>query len=198
MFEMSLFSTPSCSSEYGPQHTDIWTPGCACAYLSDTDSDQGEYVAGDSSVLDQYNQAMENISRLTGTQAPPRLTFQLDGDLESAMPKEKDECITRATDACKRICKIIAPNDGEKLFEVLQQKDQCRSLIPLMTAYAQAPSRSLKIQILSLYVYELPAHNLQISHEPYGRLSKWQIKRARSHARNNRPGMEVKKTDTIE
>ncbi|CAB3986393.1 Hypothetical predicted protein [Paramuricea clavata] len=62
-----------------------------------------------------------------------------------------------------------------------------------MTAYAQAPSRSLKIQILSLYAYELPAQKLQTLHEPYGRLSKWQIKRARAHARNNGPGMEMKK-----
>ena len=63
-----------------------------------------------------------------------------------------------------------------------------------MTAYAQAPSRSLKIQILSLYAYKLPVHKLQTLHELYGRLSKWQIKRARAHARNNGPGMEVKKT----
>ena len=123
MLEMSLFSTPSCSSEYGPQHTDVWTPGCASAYLSDS-SDQAENDVADSSVLDQYNQAMENISQLAGTQAPPKLTFQLDGDLESATCKERDECITKATDVCKRICKIIAPNNGEKLFEALQQKDQ--------------------------------------------------------------------------
>ncbi len=193
MLEMSLFSTPSCSSEYGPQHTDVWTPGCASAYLNDS-RDQEENDVADSSVLDQYNQAMENISQLAGTQAPPKLTFQLDGDLESATSMERDECITKATDACKRICKIIAPNDGEKLFEALQQKDQEKNLVPLMTAYAQAPSRSLKIQILSLYAYELPAHKLQTLHEPYGRLSKWQIKRARAHARNNGPGMEVKKT----
>ena len=88
MLEMSLFSTPSCSSEYGPQH----------------------------------------------------------------------------------------PNDGEKLFEALRQKDQEKNLVPLMTAYAQAPSKSrfcLKIQILSLYAYELPAHKL------------------------NGPGKEVEKTPNI-
>ena len=130
MFETSLFSTPSCSSEYGPQHTDTWTPGCATAYLSDTDSDQEEYDVADTSVLDQYNKAMESVSQLAGTQAPPKLTFQLDGNLESATPKEKDECIARATDACKRICKIIAPDDGEKLFEALQQDDNMKSLVP--------------------------------------------------------------------
>ena len=130
MFETSLFSTPSCSSEYGPQHTDTWTPGCATAYLSDTDSDQEEYDVADTSVLDQYNKAMESVSQLAGTQAPPKLTFQLDGNLESATPKEKDECIARATDACKRICKIIAPDDGEKLFEALQQDDNGKSLVP--------------------------------------------------------------------
>ena len=195
MFETSLFSTLSCSSEYEPQHTDTtWTPGYASAYLNDTDNDQEEYDVVDTSVLDQYNEAIENISQFAGTQAPPKLTFQLDGNIESATPKEKDECITRATDACKRICKVIAPDDGEKVFAALQQDDQGKSLVPLMTAYAQAPSRSLKIQILSLYAYKLPAHKLQTLHEPYGRLSKWQIKRARAHARNNGPGMEIKKT----
>ena len=117
-----------------------------CKCLSeDTDSDQKEYDVADTSVLDQYNKTMGNTSQLAGAQAPPKLTFQLDGNLESAAPKEKDECITRATDACKRICKIIAPDDGEKLFEALQQDDNGKSLVPLMTAYAQAPSRSLII-----------------------------------------------------
>ncbi len=69
---------------------------------------------------------MENISQLAGTEAPPKLTFQLDGDPESATSKKRDECITKATDACKCVCKIIAPNDGQKLFEALQQKDQER------------------------------------------------------------------------
>ena len=58
----------------------------------------------------------------------------------------------------------------------------------------QAPSRKLKTQILSIYAYELSKRELQTLHEPYGKLSRWQIDRARAHARTCGPGHEVKKT----
>ena len=58
----------------------------------------------------------------------------------------------------------------------------------------QAPSRNLKTQILSIYAYELSKRELQTLHEPYGKLSRWQIDRARAHARTCGPGHEVKKT----
>ena len=51
-----------------------------------------------------------------------------------------------------------------------------------MTAYKNATSKNLKKQILSLYAFRYPAKTLQAIHSPYGKLSNWQIKQARSHA----------------
>ena len=57
-----------------------------------------------------------------------------------------------------------------------------------MTAFSDAPTRKLKLQILSIYVYRYPINTLIKLHEPYGGVSKWQIKQARAHAKLNEPG----------
>ena len=63
-----------------------------------------------------------------------------------------------------------------------------------MSAFSKAPTTNLRIQILSIYAYEYPIKTLQKIHEPYARLSQWQIKRAREHARIRGPGTSVTKT----
>ena len=60
-----------------------------------------------------------------------------------------------------------------------------------MTAYAQAPTKNLKTQILSIYAYEQTIAVLQKIHEPYAKVSQRQIKRARAHARINGPGVSI-------
>ena len=75
------------------------------------------------------------------------------------------------------ICQIIAPKAGDMLYQSLSQKEMVSNeLIALMTAYAKAPTRNLKTQILSIYAYEYPMNKLQSLHQPYAKLSKWQIK----------------------
>ena len=64
----------------------------------------------------------------------------------------------------------------------------------LVNAFSKAPTRNLGIQILSIYAYEYPIKTLQKIHEPYARLSQWQIKRAREHARMSGPRTSVTKT----
>ena len=58
----------------------------------------------------------------------------------------------------------------------------------LMTAYKNATSKNLKKQILSLYAFRYSAKTLQAIHSPYGKLSSWQLKQARSHAKIHGPG----------
>ena len=116
------------------------------------------------SIVAKFNQAMENLSELAGMDKPLELSHQL-SDLESATAIEKSECMNTATDACKIICSIIAPNDGEKLFDSLPRVNSNEHLLPLVTAYIQAPSSNLKTQILSIYAYELSKRELQILHE---------------------------------
>ena len=56
-------------------------------------------------------------------------------------------------------------------------------IVPLMQAYSAAKTRNVKTQILSLYAYRYPERMLQRIQEPFAKLTSWQIKRARAHAR---------------
>ena len=47
-----------------------------------------------------------------------------------------------------------------------------------MQAYSNAMTRNVKTQILSLYAYRYPVKTLQKIHEPYAKLTEWQIRRA--------------------
>lgn len=62
-----------------------------------------------------------------------------------------------------------------------------------MFAYQLAATRNAKLQILSIYAHRYPTETLMKIHEPYGRLTKWQIKKARLHAKVKGPGKEVEK-----
>ena len=62
-----------------------------------------------------------------------------------------------------------------------------------MQAYSAAKTRNVKTQILSLYAYRYPARTLQRIHETFAKLTPWQIKRARAHARECSPGSSVEK-----
>ena len=127
----------------------------------DNDTTDSEQETADPSrtLLETYNDAMVSLSTAADLPSPSPLTFQLQEDWESATQQKKKTCVEKATEACKLICGIIAPNDEEKLLEALQinkEEDAARSLLPLITAYVQAPTKCLKTQILSIYAYEYP------------------------------------------
>ena len=63
-----------------------------------------------------------------------------------------------------------------------------------MTAYRDAPTKTVKLQILSLYAYRFSTEKLIKLHEPYEPLTRWQIKQARKHAKEKGPGMPQEKT----
>ena len=60
-------------------------------------------------------------------------------------------------------------------------------LVVQMTAYKNAKTRNLKKQILSLYAHRYPLTKLKKIHQPYGSLSTWAIKQARSQAKMHGP-----------
>ncbi|CAB3999109.1 Retrovirus-related Pol poly [Paramuricea clavata] len=62
-----------------------------------------------------------------------------------------------------------------------------------MSAYQLAATRNAKLQILSIYANRYPTETLIKLHEPYGKITKWQIKKARAHANLNGPGEKVEK-----
>ena len=74
------------------------------------------------------------------------------------------------------------------------EDDLSKELSVLMTAYRDAPTKSVKLQILSLYAYRFSTEKLMRYHEPYEPLTRWQIKQARKHAKEKGPGIPQEKT----
>ena len=131
--------------------------------------------------------AMEKLRQMTtSTNHVSPLTFQLKTSWSEAKEEEKEVCIDKATEACNLVCEIIAPKAGPELFKSccsMAKEDTHGDLLPLMQAYSNAPTRNVKTQILNLYAYRYPVRTLQGIHEPYERLSDWQIRHARAHAK---------------
>ena len=140
---------------------------------------------------------MDEIAGLVSLSASREpLCSQLKSLLKQVRKQERSHIVEKATEDCLLVCKVIAPNNGEELFESITTSTTetasdhlvCDELIGLMTAYKNACTRDLKRQILSLYAYRYPMHTLKKIHEPFGNLSTWQIKQARFHARSCGPG----------
>ena len=131
---------------------------------------------------------------LTSKDKPDTLTFQFTSTWNDTPSTVKDVCIEKATHACKVVREANAPNAGEELFNETVYSSQLQvseDLVVLMSAYQLAAAGNAKLQILSIYVHRYPTETLMKIHEPYGRITKWQIKKARVHAKLNGPGNEV-------
>ena len=48
------------------------------------------------------------------------LTFQLSTTWEEAIPDERKTFLEKARTACEVVCSVIAPEDGEKLFQAIR------------------------------------------------------------------------------
>ena len=150
----------------------------------------------DEEILKNYNEFLSKVSGKTSVVGCSSVEQRVHRKWEEMKPGIKTECVKKATEACHVVCEVIAPNAGEKLFEAIQpahKKLVSGELVAMMTAYREAPTRKLKLQILSLYAYSYTAKKLMQLHEPYERLTKWKIKQARAHARNVGPGIPVEK-----
>ena len=158
------------------------------------DSDENMSAKG---ALETFNETMKKLAEHTSSDVTP-LKFQLTSKWNEATKDEKQECLEKAEEACRVVCDIIAPADGSSLYDSLLTKSKeehvSNDLVALMTAFADAPTRKLKLQVLSIYVYRYPINTLIKLHEPYGGVSKWQIKKARAHAKLNGPGSIPEKT----
>ena len=143
--------------------------------------------------MEKLNQVATNADRISS------LTFQLKTKWDEAKADEKELCIEKASEACSLVCDVIAPNAGKELFHSCFTPDKETNygdLVPLMQAYSSATTRNVKTQMLSLYAYRYPVKTLQRIHEPYAKLTEWQIKRARAHAREYDPGSLVETSPT--
>ena len=95
------------------------------------------------------------------------------------------------------VCDVIAPHDGEVLFQAVQQKKNLgvtsdKGLEALVAAYRKAPSKTLKTQILSIYANRFTVKELKAI-RPFENLSDRQIKKARAHSSSEGPGIPITK-----
>ena len=122
----------------------------------------------DDAVVD-YNEGMSKVAKHSTKQSLEPLTFQLSTRWEKAKPEERKICIDKATEACKVLCSVIAPKDGEKLFQAIHQSTEedpagpTEDLIALMLAYRDDSTKNVKIQTLSIYAYRYTMKVLKVS-----------------------------------
>ncbi|KAL9962229.1 hypothetical protein ACROYT_G031311 [Oculina patagonica] len=118
---------------------------------------------------------------------------------EHCSSMEKSDVVQKAEEACHLICDVIAPNAGKQLFQEVVNQHQIKTnagdvgLEALVTAYQNAPSKSLKTQILSIYANSFTAKELKEIHKSFENLSDRQIKKARALAKNEGPGVPAEK-----
>lgn len=119
------------------------------------------------------------------------LAFQLDVPWESASPEAKSKCVEKASEDCLLVCNIVAPESGAQLYEALTSQrgmEPSSDLEALMIAYRNDKTSGLRTQILSMYAFSYPIPVLMKLHEPYEKLTRYQVKRARKHAKLRGPG----------
>lgn len=117
-----------------------WSGASACSELENDFEKKVEVL----------NETMKELSQ--GNFQP--LTAPLTKKWEDATPIEKSDCLKTAEMSCRIVCGVIAPNSKEKLYEALTMANKVQmsnDLVALATAYKNAPTKSLKTQILSLY-----------------------------------------------
>ena len=175
---------------------DEWTPGCWQGQGTGGWSSQEE-EAEEESVLLVFNSTMCQLSKetLNALSFSP-LTFQLQKTWDEAKESKKKICIEKANKACGIVCEIVAPKAGQQLFRSCRRLDRGSDLqefIPLMQPYKNASTKNVKMQILSLYAYHYPVKVLREMHKPYTKITEWQIKWARAHAKECGPGSLIEK-----
>ena len=189
-------STPRISRH--SQSDTEWTPGFSAGRdFQDSESESECPARPKSRVLDLFNSSMSNLAEIAGKQSIDPLKSQLE-HWEDCSEMEKQTYARTAKEACQLVCHVIAPRDGEKLFQVVQQQQnggiaRDTGLEALIAAYKKAPSKALKTQILSIYANRFTATELKAIHRPFENLSDRQIKKARAHSSSKGSGNPLTK-----
>ena len=176
-----------------------WTPRlCAEEELQESESEDESNVASKGNILvDVFNSSMSNLADVSGKERIDQLQYQLES-WDQCSDVEKEAFVHKAKEACQLVCDVIAPHDGEVLFQAVQQKKNLGAttdagLEALVAAYRKAPSKILKTQILSIYANRFTVKELKAIHRPFENLSDRQIKKARAHSSSEGPGIPITK-----
>ena len=118
---------------------------------------------------------MDTIASLNTQEQLERepLKYQLKTPFQNLTDGEQLKFVKKAKGDCLHVCNVIAPGNGEELFESMMSVQRelfdgsaPDDLVVLMTAYKNAKTRNLKKQILSLYAHRYPMTKLKKIHQP--------------------------------
>ena len=113
---------------------------------------------------------MANLADVSGKERIDQLQYQLES-WDQCSDVEKEAFVHKAKEACQLVCDVIAPHDGEVLFQAVQQKKNLDATTDagveaLVAAYRKEPSKILKTQILSIYANRFTVKELKAIHRP--------------------------------
>ena len=95
-----------------------WTPGQWRKLESVDDDSTGEDMQTfPDQTFEVYNTAMAQIAGLSDIKILEPLTFRLKVDWRTATEKEKQMCEEKVDEACRAVCKVIAPSSSEELLK---------------------------------------------------------------------------------
>ena len=163
--------TPGCNTSEDP----AWTPGQWRAEQGYKDVMSDEKPVRQT-VLQVYNDAISQIAGITDLKAIEPLTFRLQYEWNVATKDEQMICKEKVDEACQVVCKVIAPHASEQLLHAYKQSARL-----LTTAYKNAPTKTPKTQIVSIYASKYSYDELKRIHAPFENLSDRQIKKAKKH-----------------
>ena len=124
--------------------TPCWTPGSEEASFTSP-------VVTDA--VGRYNEAMDTIASLITQEQLERepLKYQLKTPFQNLSDGEQLKVVKKAKEDCLHVCNVIAPGNGEELFESMMcvQRELLDGsapddLVVLMTAYKNANTRNFK------------------------------------------------------
>lgn len=107
-----------------------------------------------------------------------------------------------ADEACREVCRVVAPKASDELLAAyrkssvagkVENQPRTEAENALVAAYQNAPTKSLKTQILSIYAPKYTAKELKLMHSGFEKLSDRQIKKARAHAKSIGAGLNSPK-----
>ena len=147
--------------------------------------------------LTTFNECFSTLSTVLHTKSefmPLQSRMTLNWD--DASQKERLQCVKTAKTACEMVCDVIAPNAKDELLKSLKAPEEStvsKELELLMWIYKNASSKSLKTQILSIYADWHPVKFLIKQHEKFEKITEWQVRKAKEHAKKTGPGIPVEK-----
>ena len=176
-----------------------WTPGDWRTVDHSENSDEAE--SRPDAVLNTYNDSIAKIAALSDARVEP-LESKLESDWASASENEKARWEMHVDEACKAVCRVVAPKASDQLLAAyrkssvagkVENQPRTHAENALVAAYQNAPTKSLKTQILSIYAPKYTAKELKLMHSDFEKLSDRQIKKARAHAKSIGAGLNSPK-----